>query len=76
MGASGDIMFGPWAVHFPVSLGQGCNIVPLVFSKSSFKDDFKDTKNSLESYVVVERRAIPYPHWGHQNQAFPLLISA
>ena len=22
-------MFGPWAVHFPVSLGQGCNIVPI-----------------------------------------------
>ena len=27
-----DIMFGPWAAYFPVSLCQGCNIVPLVGS--------------------------------------------
>ena len=29
MGASGDIMFGPWAAYFPVSLGLGCNIDPV-----------------------------------------------
>ena len=27
MGASGDVMFGPWAAYFPVSLCQGCDIV-------------------------------------------------
>ena len=30
MGASGDIMFGPWAAYFPVSLCQGCDIVTMV----------------------------------------------
>ena len=29
MGPSGDIMFGPWAAYFPVSLCQGCDIVPI-----------------------------------------------
>ena len=28
-GASGDIMFDPWAAYFPVSLCQGCNIVKI-----------------------------------------------
>ena len=32
--ASGDIMgaSGPWAAYFPVSLCQGCNIIPLLFT--------------------------------------------
>ena len=29
MGPSGSIMFGPRAVYFPVSLGQGQHIIPL-----------------------------------------------
>ena len=29
LGASGDIMFGPWAAYSPVSLGQGCDIIPM-----------------------------------------------
>ena len=29
MGASGDIMFGPWAAYFPVSLGLGYDIVTI-----------------------------------------------
>ena len=29
MGPSGSIMFGPWAVYFPVSLGQGQHIIPI-----------------------------------------------
>ena len=33
MGASGDIMFGPWAAHFPVSLCQGCAIVTFCFGR-------------------------------------------
>ena len=28
-GASGDIMFGPWAAYSPVSLCQGCDIIPM-----------------------------------------------
>ena len=29
MGPSGSIMFGPRAVYFPVSLGQGQHIIPI-----------------------------------------------
>ena len=28
-GPSYDIMFGPWAAYFPVSLSLACNIVPI-----------------------------------------------
>ena len=30
MGPSGSIMFGPRAVYFPVSLGQGQHIIPIL----------------------------------------------
>ena len=33
-GASGDIMFCPWAAYFPVSLCQGCNIVIMFHSRA------------------------------------------
>ena len=32
MGPSGSIMFGPRAVYFPVSLGQGQHIIPLLWA--------------------------------------------
>ena len=35
MGPSGSIMFGPRAVYFPVSLGQGQHIIP--FSRNAQK---------------------------------------
>ena len=31
MGPSGSIMFGPRAVYFPVSLGQGQHIIPFLY---------------------------------------------
>ena len=32
---SGNIMIGPWAAYFPVSLCQGCDIISISFSTFS-----------------------------------------
>ena len=48
----------------------------VVSFESSFQDNFKDTKNSAESYVVVERRAFPYPRSGPFYLSGLFIISA
>ena len=39
MGPSGSIMFGPRAVYFPVSLGQGQHIIPISREREREKRD-------------------------------------
>ena len=43
LGASGDIMLGPWAAYSPVSLCQGCDIIPISTSLqvSECRDHFR-----------------------------------
>ena len=46
MGPSGSIMFGPRAVYFPVSLGQGQHIIPVLWNFTSHITHITVTKLS------------------------------
>ena len=49
MGPSGSIMFGPRAVYFPVSLGQGQHIIPL------FHMPFETVPKTIQYPVLIQK---------------------
>ena len=60
-GASSDIIVGPWAAYFPVSLCQGCNIVIMFHSRAGHWQCWNPI--SACQYDDVDITPLALRHW-------------
>ena len=64
MGPSGDIMFGPWAAYFPVSLCQGRDIVTLSYPRADIDTGILTVLKSNMQGVDIDSTEIQYAGLG------------
>ena len=84
LGASGDIMFGPWAAYSPVSLCQGCDIIPMSVSsprETRHRKFWPINCGVMRSTTNSARRSLnPYPsllpQWKGRIERVSLLLNA